>query len=208
MGDVKHYLSFCTRFSSLAVKESSTMYKNYLKTNPKQTSFDIECFNCKKILKTFRSKLKISKKYRFCNKKCEFSYKYKNGNTLDSWRGGTISKKSGYKYIQINGKQIEEHRLVMMKHLNRKLETNEQVHHINKNKLDNRIENLLLVKNGDHQKLHLDEKGKMFEYKGEIHNIKYWAIKLNINKSSLYSRIKRGKMSFTEAIETPFKIQK
>ena len=47
-----------------------------------------------------------------------------------------------------------EHRHVMSLHLKRGLETSEHVHHINKNPLDNRIENLVIMSPSDHKKLH------------------------------------------------------
>lgn len=67
-------------------------------------------------------------------------------------------KKSGkprhkYKYIQVNGKQIREHRHIMQEHLGRKLESWEHVHHINDDSLDNRIENLIVLSNSEHQKI-------------------------------------------------------
>jgi hypothetical protein len=52
--------------------------------------------------------------------------------------------KDGYILI---GKKLE-HRLVVEKYIGRKLKKTEQVHHLNKKKDDNRIENLMLFKNG------------------------------------------------------------
>lgn len=55
----------------------------------------------------------------------------------------------GYKYILTDNGYVAEHRLVMQKVLGRKLTNKELVHHKNKNRSDNSLGNLMLIKIGE-----------------------------------------------------------
>ena len=52
---------------------------------------------------------------------------------------------------------VQEHRLIMELSINRFLEKAELVHHINRKKEDNRIENLQIVNAKEHKRLHREE---------------------------------------------------
>lgn len=53
-----------------------------------------------------------------------------------------------------DGGEMKEHRWIMAQHLKRKLLPSEIVHHLNHDKLDNRLENLSVVSRSEHNKIH------------------------------------------------------
>jgi len=66
--------------------------------------------------------------------------------------------KTAYKRTRWNGRDVDEHRAVMEKHLGRKLSRFELVHHMNGDTRDNRLENLKLVTPVEHMAEHHRDK--------------------------------------------------
>lgn len=102
----------------------------------------VPCTYCGKTVE--RCPSQATAKKIFCNDDCLAQYR---GTEYSG--NGWISQ-MGYRYIYVDGKAIFEHRYIMEQHLGRKLSDNEVVHHINKDRLDNRLENLQLMDNQEH----------------------------------------------------------
>ncbi len=94
----------------------------------------------------------------FCSGSCYAAFK----------STGHINQK-GYKIITHDGNLIGEHRVIMERHLGRKLHPREHVHHKNRDTLDNRIDNLEVLEISAHSAEHhpmtwdVEEAKKLYE---------------------------------------------
>lgn len=94
---------------------------------------------------------------RFCSRDCH----YKTMRGKPSWnagRGEGWTDARGYRWVYVNEsgqrRARREHRVLMEQELGRPLRVGEDVHHINGDRTDNRLENLRLLPHGEHSTLH------------------------------------------------------
>lgn len=120
----------------------------YLKAHQKKFE-DRVCLNCQTIFQ-----IAVSSNQRICSQTCAYKGNRKFGTKYTTTQGyiavkthGVNSDSAGYEL---------EHRVLMEKHINRTLTKNEHVHHINGIKTDNRIENLVVLTNSNHQRKHYE----------------------------------------------------
>jgi hypothetical protein len=70
--------------------------------------------------------------------------KTKFGKGNPKWKGGKTINSQGYIEIRVEGSYVKEHRYVYEQNYGIKLLPHQNIHHINGDRLDNRIENLEL----------------------------------------------------------------
>jgi len=108
----------------------------------------LRCKECNNIFFSYLVNIKNGRGL-YCSKEC--INKYKNN---PNWKGGEVD--SGYGYLMVlqkdhpyrnNRDYVMKHRIIVEKYIGRYLKSNEVVHHVNKNKKDNRIKNLMVFNN-------------------------------------------------------------
>ena len=118
--------------------------------NSSRNKIEFDCLNCGKHDSYNPSQDKYYKgNGKYCSKKCRYAYYKKNPESVPNFKGGHIDS-AGYR--RIRGQR--EHRLVMEEHLGRKLAESEHVHHIDGNKSNNSLINLVIIPNSEHMKIH------------------------------------------------------
>ena len=84
------------------------------------------------------------------------AYRFTKGHKPHNDKGGHRHS-AGYWVLNDGSYKALAHRKIMERHLGRMLRKDEVVHHINGNPLDNRIENLQVMTQPEHVKLHWQE---------------------------------------------------
>lgn len=93
---------------------------------------------------------------------------HRTGDLHPNWRRGYTISTNGYKHVLTSdpdrtNRYEAEHRRVMAEVLGRPLTSDEVVHHINRNKTDNRPENLEVLSRQEHAALHAAEDRRAME---------------------------------------------
>lgn len=115
----------------------------------RQQKITRQCFTCKKTIEVHKHEIK---ERNYCSKKCFYKFQRQHPckrNQHPAWKGGRIAyngyiitSKPEHPFANKMG-YVREHRLIYEQKLGRYLKRHEVIHHINGNKTDNRIENLM-----------------------------------------------------------------
>lgn len=154
--------------------------------HPKYNGGNIEvrktCEVCKK---TYTTTVTITRQRqsRFCSIQCAGK-----GNMV-SKKGFTMLGDRKWLYLpdhpKAHGSYYPEHRYVVEQSIGRILRTDEHVHHINRDKNDNRIDNLVIMTQSEHAREHADESRKFAK--------EYWTDEKREERSKQIKLIRKNK---------------
>lgn len=107
---------------------------------------DALCVHCGEV---FRPR---SARSRYCSRPCAWANNGRN-NPLAGKGLGWVNGR-GYRELRVNGAVVKEHRLFAEQKIGRPLFPDEDVHHLNGDKADNRPENIDIMSHGEHSTHH------------------------------------------------------
>lgn len=98
------------------------------------------------------------REHNFCSQNCHVEWQriYTKGAMATRWKGGVHIQDGYIFHKQEDGSYKAEHRLVVEKALGRPLRSDEIVRHLDENKQNNHIDNLIVVTKEEHIQIHRD----------------------------------------------------
>jgi hypothetical protein len=136
---------------------------------PGKPNIPVSCEQCGKGFLARADKIRKGQD-RFCSLSCYMLWRNRvspmSREKHHQWKGGKTVSPAGYVFIRMERDDpfiemanqsgyVQEHRLVMARHLGRPLRDDEVIHHADRCKLNNDLSNLVLLDATEHARIHL-----------------------------------------------------